>query len=264
MVSMSAKDLIVKGIPAKDARAFVRKNHYSGKVDTRSQVHLGVFYNDRLEGVMQFGPSIDKAKSQPLVSGTSWNGFIELHRLAFTDRLPKNSESRAISIALKMLKKNAPHIDWVLSYADGTQCGDGTIYRASGFHLIRITPNTSMWRLPDGNVVAKIVFEPGFQPNAGKNSIKGRYGKTGSETSNQFLKRLGAECLPGFQLKYIYFLNPSAKERLTVPILPFSEIAVRGATMYKGLRGESIDGDATGFQSEQGGSIPTSLLQPKG
>jgi len=260
---MSAKDLIVRGIPATDARDFVRKYHYSGKVDTRSQVHLGVFYEDRLEGVMQFGPSIDKSKSQPLVRDTGWNNFIELHRLAFSDRLPKNSESRAISVALKMLKKNAPHIEWVLSYADGTQCGDGTIYRASGFHLIKITPNKSMWRLPDGNVVAKIVFEPGFQPNAGKNSIKGRYGKTGSETSNAFLKRIGAVCLEGFQLKYIYFLNPAAKERLTVPILPFSEIEKAGARMYKGSRPESIKSDAPDFLSGDSGATPTSGLHPK-
>ena len=257
---MSAKDIIVGGISATDARDFVRKYHYSGKVDTRSQLHLGVFYENRLEGVLQFGPSIDKNKSQPLVADTGWNNFIELHRLAFSDRLPKNSESRAISIALKMLKKNAPHIEWVLSYADGTQCGDGTIYRASGFSLIKITANKSMWRLPDGNVVAKIVFDPGFQPNAGKNSIKGRYGKIGSETCNAFLKRIGAECLEGFQLKYIYFLNPAAKDRLTVPILPFSEIDRLGARMYKGLRPESIKSDASGFLLEESGATPTSGL----
>jgi hypothetical protein len=259
---MSAKNIVVSGIGAADARDFVRKYHYSGKVDTRSQLHLGVFYQGQLEGVMQFGPSIDKSKSQGLVTDTGWNSFIELHRLAFSDKLPKNSESRAISIALKLLKKNAPHIEWVLSYADGTQCGDGTIYRASGFHLIKITPNKSMWRLPDGNVVAKIVFEPGFQPNAGKNSIKARYGKTGSETSNQFLKRIGAECLEGFQLKYIYFLNPAAKDRLTVPILPFSEIDRVGARMYKGSRPGSIKSDASGFLPEDSGATPTSGLQP--
>lgn len=260
---MSAKNLLVKGISASAARDFVRRYHYSGKVDTRSQVHLGVFWQGRLEGVMQFGPSVDKAKSQPLVTDTSWNGFIELHRLAFSDRLPKNSESRAISIALKMLKKNAPHIEWVLSYADGTQCGDGTIYRASGFHLIKITPNRSMWRMPDGEVICKIVLEPGFSHGSldGGNSVKARYGKTGSETSNKFLTRIGAECLGGYQLKYIYFLNPSAKQRLTVPILPFSEIAKQGATMYKGVSGRSIDSDATGSQPDQGGATPTLLLQ---
>jgi hypothetical protein len=221
-----------------------------------------VFYNDRLEGVMQLGPSIDKAKSVGLVRDTSWNGFIELHRMAFSDVLPKNSESRAIGVAMRMLRKKAPHIEWVLSYADGTQCGDGTIYRASGFDLLKITPNKSMWRMPDGNVICKIVLEPGFGSGSkGENNIKARYNKTGSETSTSFLKRVGAECLGGYQLKYIYFLNPAARERLTVPIMPFSEIAKAGATMYRGQRPGSIVSDVSDYRSEEGGATPTSGLQ---
>lgn len=258
---MSAKELVIKGIPANQARDFVRRYHYSGKVDTRSSVHLGVFWREKLEGVLQFGPSVDKARSQPLVRDTSWNGFIELHRLAFSDRLPRNSESRAISIALKMLKKNAPHIEWVLSYADGTQCGDGTIYRASGFDLIQISKNKTMWRMPDGEVIAKFVLEPGFSPgSSNENSVKARYGKTGSETAGKFLKRIGAECLGGYQLKYIYFLNPAARDRLTVPILPFSEIKKQGASMYKGISGGSINSNVSDILSEEGGANPTPLL----
>ena len=233
----SAKELRIEGISVKDANAFVRQHHYSGKVDTRSQLHLGVFWDGRLEGVMQFGPSIDKNKSVGLVTDTRWNGFIELNRLAFTDRLPRNSESRAISVAMKLLRKKAPHIEWCLSYADGTQCGDGTIYRASGFHLLKVTPNKSMWRMPDGEVICKIVLEPGFSPHGSQeNTVKSRYGKTGTETSTSFLKRIGAECLGGFQLKYIYFLNPAARERLTVPVLHYDEIKKQGAQMYKGNR----------------------------
>ena len=260
---MSAKELVVKGIPATQARDFVRRYHYSGKVDPRSSVHLGVFWKDKLEGVLQFGASIDKAKTQPLVRETSWNGFIELHRLAFSDKLPKNSESRAISVALRMLRKNAPHIEWVLSYADGTQCGDGTIYRASGFDLIKINPNKSMWKMPGGEVVCDIVFQPSFgSGSSGENNLKTKYGKAGSESAHKFFRRIGAECLGGYQLKYIYFLNPKAKNRLTVPIIPFSEIAKQGATMYKGVSGRSISSNASDFRSEEGGANPTLLLQP--
>lgn len=257
----SAKDLVVKPIGATDARAFVRKHHYSGKVDTRSQVHLGVFWNDKLEGCMQFGPSIDKNKSIGLVKDTPWNAFIELHRMAFSDVLPRNSESRAIAVAMRMLKKNAPHIQWVVSYADGTQCGDGTIYRASGFHLVGVRKNTSMWRMPDGEVVAKIVFEPGFSPNAGSGSIKARYGKTGTETSTAFLRSIGAEMLPGFQIKYIYFLDPTARERLTVPILPFSDIDRLGAKMYLGEKpGVGGVSNTSSNLLGNGGASPTPTL----
>ena len=91
-----AKDLVVAKLDATLANNFVKRLHYSGKVVSNSQVHLGVFYNDRLEGVMQFGPSIDKAKSIGTVKDTPWHGFLELNRMAFSEKLPKNSESRAI------------------------------------------------------------------------------------------------------------------------------------------------------------------------
>lgn len=58
--------------------------------------------------------------------------------------------------------------------------------------------------------------------------------------------------LSGFQLRYVYFLDPTARVRLTVPEIPFSEIARRGATMYKGkqgLRAGSIASDAPDDQS---------------
>ena len=35
-------------------------------------------------------------------------------------------------------------------------------------------------------------------------------------------------------LKYIYFLDKTYKEKLTCPILPYSEIDKIGAGMYKG------------------------------
>ena len=142
-----AKDIIVKVIPAKIANNFVKKYHYSGTVVNNSRVHFGAFLDGKLHGVMSFGNSLCKEKIQGLVKDTGWNEFIELNRMAFDDVLPKNSESRSISIAIKLLKKHAPHIKWIVSFADGTQCGDGTIYRASGFYLTGFSSG-SMWILP--------------------------------------------------------------------------------------------------------------------
>ena len=45
---------------------------------------------------------------------------------------------------------------------------------------------------------------------------------------------LGAEVMPGFMLRYIYFLDPSYRQRLTVPEIPYSKIWEVGAGMYKG------------------------------
>lgn len=237
---MSAKNIIVKPIEATTANNFVKKNHYSGKVVPNSQIHLGVFYFGKLEGVMQFGPSLAKKNTIGLVRDTAWNGFIELNRMAFSDVLPKNSESRAISVALRMIKKFAPTIEWVISFADGTQCGDGTIYRASGFYLTDIKVNTGLRRNPETGEALHTI-------TAYHQGIKKEHSKW--------------EAIPGYQLRYIYFLNPQAKERLTVPILPFSKIDEMGARMYKGTRGGSIDSDATGNLPVEGGVSPTPLLQ---
>ena len=156
-----AKEIIVKVITSKVANAFVKKQHYSGKVVPNSTLHFGCFLDKRLHGVMSFGPSINKKGTINLVEGTGWNEFIELNRMAFNDFLPKYSESRCIAISIKLIKKNAPQIKWILSFADGTQCGDGTIYRASGFVLTSIKENSSIIKLSNGDIVAAMTYTKG-------------------------------------------------------------------------------------------------------
>ena len=239
---MSAKDITLRPIKAEVARKLVKKLHYSGKVSNTSCLHFGVFYKGKLEGAMQFGSPIDKRRVLPLVKDTKWNGFLELNRMAFSENLPRNSESRAISVALKLIKKNYPHIEWILSYADATQCGDGIIYRASGFYLTGIKDNTTMLRLPSGEIVADITLNVSIQKKA--------------------LKKV-AEKLPGFQIRYIYFINKEAKKRLSVPILSYKKLVEKGAKMYKGkkISVASETGDTTSIHEVKGGSNPTAMLQ---
>ena len=284
----SAKDIHVAPISAKDAGALVKRVHYSGKVVQNSQLHLGVFLNGRLEGAMQFGPSLDKRKVQGLVEGTGWNGFIELNRMAFSDRLPRNSESRTLDIAMRMIRKAYPHIEWVISFADGAQCGDGTIYRAAGFVLTGIRVNTSLWRGPEGNVIADVTVKsnPTRPPVFSRTSLTDNKSKqqqqqqqqqalqivsrttvkkgshsaaAGGGASMKIYKEAGFEPIPGFQLRYLYFLNPAARSRLTVPVLPFSRIAEMGAGMYKG-QARAKD-QAASNPDALGGETPTRTLQ---
>lgn len=155
----SAKDIQLRVIPANIANQFVRKHHYSGKVVNNSCLHFGAFLNGRLHGVMSYGPSLDKRKIIGLVEGTPWSGFLELNRMAFDPVLPRNSESRCIAISLKMIKKQAPQVKWVISFADGCSCGDGAIYRASGFLLTGIKENKNIAVMPDGTKLHKMTLE---------------------------------------------------------------------------------------------------------
>lgn len=254
---MKAKDIVVKFIDRAFAVAFIKKNHYSGKVDGRSQLHFGCFLGGHLCGVLQYGPSVDKRKMLSLLPGMGWNDFLELNRMAFTNSAPKNSESRCIAISLRMIRKQYPHIKMVISFADGSQCGDGTIYRAAGFYLTQIKKNTSMIQMPNGDVYCKLVFtlhSPG--------GIQAKLGKTAGESLSTFMKRVGAKAIPGFQLRYVKILDPAWESKKAFKVLPYSEIDRLGAGMYLGKqRAGSIKLDAPGFQSGEGGAVPTPALQ---
>lgn len=217
-----AKEIIVKVIPAKIANEFVKKHHYSGKVVQNSKLHFGAFLDGKLHGVMSYGSPLDKSKVLPLVQPSKWNEMLELNRMAFDDYLPKNSESRCISITIRLIRKNAPHVKWILSYSDGTQCGDGTIYRASGFKLTLVKENSDLFVLPNGDKIHSMTIKS-------SKPLMSKYGKW-----ERYLdaEHKGWKKIPGYQLRYIYLIDKSCK--ITVPILPFSKIDEMGAGMYKG------------------------------
>lgn len=255
----TAKDIIVKPITASAANKVVKAVHYSGKVVNNSSLHFGVFLNGKLEGAMSFGSPMDKRKILPLVSDTGWSGMLELNRMAFSDVLPRNSESRALSIAFKLIKKHYPHIEWILSFSDGTQCGDGTIYRASGFVLTQVKENSSLYETPSGLPIARMTWDSATPERRVK--IATQYGFEKYDASSFISKTAsmnGMRSLKGYQLRYVYFLNPEAKKRLTVPILPFSEIDKVGARMYKGIAYKASD---DGVQPNSDGVAPICTLQ---
>jgi len=230
-----AKEIIVKVIPSKLANEFVKKNHYSGKVVQNSSLHFGCFLDDKLHGVMSYGSPLDKRKVLPMVEGTGWNEMLELNRMAFDDYLPKYSESRCIAVSFKLIKKNAPQIKWVLSFSDSTQCGDGTIYRASGFILTKIKDNENTVKLKDGTVIHKMTLESSPTSKRKELDNKSYYDLTGGKYNfSKYVDFVGGEVLKGFQLRYIYLIDKTCK--ITVPILPFSRIDEMGAGMYKGKK----------------------------
>lgn len=263
----SAKDIFIKPINARTANALIKRVHYSGKVVQNSQLHFGVFLNGKLEGALQFGHSLDKRKMLNTVKTTKWSEFIELNRMAFTDKLPKFSESRAIGVTLRLIKKTYPQIKWVVSFSDGAQCGDGTIYRASGFDLIGIKENKTLYEFPTGDRIAGMTIEANWELPIIKKQCDFVGIPHKPRTRTQW-KKYGAKPISGNQLKYIYFLDKTYRERLTVPILPFSDIDKKGAGMYKGkvisIQDRKRDTKANSSdQLESGGAIPTITLQSK-
>lgn len=241
----TAKDIIVKVLPSQIANVFVKKWHYSGKVVNSSQLHFGAFLNGDLHGVMSYGCPLDKRKVLGLVvdehgEPAPWNDMLELNRMAFDNILPKNSESRCIAISIRMIKKNAPNIKWLLSFADGTHCGDGTIYRASGFKLTGISKG-SMIELPEKywalNGGGKYAHRLSLQS---KSSIMHRVMEKDLQLNGMnkqlewYAEKLGTKIVEGFQFRYIKITDD--RYRLSVSELPFNKIGEVGGGMYLGQK----------------------------
>lgn len=237
VIAMKVKDIRLKVIPSKLANDFVRKHHYSGKVVANSKLHFGAFYKNILHGVMSYGSPLDKRRTIGLVRDTGWNEMLELNRMAFDDVLPKNSESRCIAISIRLIKKQAPHIKWILSFSDGCQCGDGTIYRASGFLLTNIKKNNTIWKAPDGKVSTDISLRLGLKNkivNSTSLNKSKNIRKNNGASSMRVFKEAGYKPLKGYQLRYVYFIDREKRKDLTVPVIPFDKIKEMGIGMYKG------------------------------
>lgn len=215
---------------------------------------------------------MDRSKLIGLVRDTPWNGMLELNRLAMIDATPRNTESRFLAVCFRLVRQHAPHVQWVVSFADGTQCGDGTIYRAAGFVLTGIKRNTQIWEMPEtGEQFTRMVATD--TRRIGRSRLLSRTTMTkannirngdGAASMRPFVEA-GARPLPGFQLRYLYFIDPTARARLTVPVLPFSEIDRLGAGMYLGKpRARSTASDAPAIHAGEGGATPTRALQPSG
>ena len=76
-----------------------------------------------------------------------------------------------------------------------------------------------------------------------------------------YCKIANAVILPGYQLRYIKFIDASWEKKLTVTPIPFNEIPTH-VKMYKGKKIMRLpDKEASGDHPEKGGANPTQPLQ---
>lgn len=129
------KDFYIAVIPSKLAREIIIKNHYSKRIVNNSYIHLGVFLNGTLCGVLQFGYMLNQTiyGLEKIVRGTRQGEYLELNRMWLDDLAPKNSESKAISYAIKYIKKVFPMVGWIQSFADERCEKLGVVYQAANF-----------------------------------------------------------------------------------------------------------------------------------
>lgn len=134
----SPHQLFLRRIPKRIAKIAYNRWHYLGHKGFLSTINYGIYHNEELLGAISFG--IPNAKNvKGFFDTQTQNTVFELSRLALSEKCPKNSESHVISIAMKLLKKDCPHINLIITYADISMNHSGTIYKASNFQYVGIT-----------------------------------------------------------------------------------------------------------------------------
>lgn len=196
----------VKEIGRDFANGVVVANHYSGKIVQTSWIHLGIFIGGAFVGVLQFGPAMNPASAGSVVAGTGMDEYLELNRMWLDDVAPHCSESKALSHAIKFIRRKYPKIKWIQSFAD-ERCGKfGAVYQAAGFRYFG--EHTSRFWMLDGET-----YHDSIMTNSSRFHLKG----------SQFLRanRLRAEAHKLRQFRYLYFMAPRFAKGVKLKERPF-------------------------------------------
>lgn len=128
--------------------------HYSGVGFKKATVNLGIFRREdqKLVGVLQWGCSyqdnikLDRYVKEPIDK----KDYLELNRFCMADSEGKNSESQAISLGIKWIKKNMPNIKLLVSYAGRKEGNYGYIYQATNWEYLGYFISQGFWSI-DGH-----------------------------------------------------------------------------------------------------------------
>jgi len=134
-----AKSLEVRPVQFRVARRFVQIHHYLRYAPPGARACLGVWHGTRLMGVLMFGRPAARLEDQ--------RHTLELTRMVLLDECPRNSESRALGLAARWIRRNMPEIHRLIAYADPARGHKGTIYRAAGWRYVGETEGRP-WNRP--------------------------------------------------------------------------------------------------------------------
>lgn len=203
--------------------------HYSKTIPTGKLVAFGVWENDKFIGCVIFGRGVGNAQIErygiPLTEGA------ELVRVAL--RKHETPVTKIVSIAIKLLKKHSPGLKILVSYADSRQGHLGIIYQAGNWVYTGKAKTT-----PDYLYKGKY-----YHVRSMNRMIKN--GKFTRAFVNSLPTRDGGE-----RLRYLYVLNDDMRQLVEGLRKPYP----------KNTRSES-ESKTAGFQSAEGGAVPTTTHQ---
>jgi hypothetical protein len=205
VIGFGSSDWNVKEIERNLANEIIVKNHYSGNFYKATYIHLGVFIDGELLGVLQYGYAMNPASCSSVVAGTERDEYLELNRMWLDDKAARNSESRAISYSFKYIKGRYPKIKWVQSFADERCGGFGLVYQACSFGFYG-EHKSLFWTL-DGEVFHNSLMTRNPELSKSAKKLQENKERATSEELRQF--------------RYIRFINKRYKGKCLLDEKPY-------------------------------------------
>ena len=225
------------------AKEMIEKYHYSGRLSS-CRYPLGIFYQtddehkffaepeEKLIGVACYGFPVGRRVLGSIFSEEilETRNLLELTRLFVHDGYGKNIESYVISQSFKWLRKNAPDIKVLISYADPEQKHNGGIYQATnwlyqGCGEIQMAPTFSLKLEENGEWIhSRTVYS--MYGSSNPKHLENQIGHT-------FWLKKEAE-----KHRYLYFLGNKKEMKLFMsvlkhPLLPYPKGEFKKALIIK-------------------------------
>ena len=148
------KKYFISQINSSKANKMVSLYHYSNTGFKPAILNLGVFRKDNnlLVGVLQWGCSfqqnirLDRYVKEPIKK----EEYLELNRFCMAESEGRNSESQAISLGIKWIKKYRPNVKLLVSYSGRREGKYGYIYQATNWEYLGYFISPGFWSI-DGH-----------------------------------------------------------------------------------------------------------------
>lgn len=208
--------MMLKKIIKIDAANFVASRHYSAVMPKLTKHYLGCYDNDKMVGVITFGwGTRPKHTIQKLFPKLDTKDYFEIGKMCMDDKMPRNSESQLLKLAIKWLKENTV-IKYLFTWADGLVGKPGYVYQAAnflygGFSITDTYVSKSGEKIHPRTIQGKLPNEEGL--------------KYGHRPNPKQLKELELSRVKGKQFRYIYPMTKKDRKKL-------KESTVKWSTKY--------------------------------
>lgn len=217
-----------------EAAKFACENwHYSKSTPVPPLVKLGVWEDQKFIGAVIFSRGASSNLLKPY--GLKQTEGCELTRVALKNHT--SPVSKILSLCIKFLRKNSPGLKLIISFADPNEGHHGGIYQATNWIYSGVSAQSFKFIDKQGREWhSRQVSEKGY------NIQQGNIRKTAKPS----------ECFKVLQ---------KGKHRYLMPLDEETKLKVIKLSKPYPKRATSKDSVVSGFQSEEGGAIPTVALQ---